>query len=156
MKLVGRNSVARILVLLSLMLALSTGMAMPSFAVSAPAQMASAAADKLDLNTAPKDQLKASATPTHRKLSMAVRTGRSSISCTRRLFPRQPTTRSRIWSSPNSRSQLRRLRNRRETGLESGKTIAGQPRPTCALLMIAFPLPVEDNQAIFRSPSGSC
>ena len=59
MKLVRNNSIARILVLLSLMLALSTGMATPSFAVSAPAQMASAAADKLDLNTAPKDQLKA-------------------------------------------------------------------------------------------------
>lgn len=59
MKLDRNNSIARILVLLSLMLALSTGMATPSFAVSAPAQMASAAADKLDLNTAPKDQLKA-------------------------------------------------------------------------------------------------
>src|SRR5712671_3560028 len=59
MQLVRSNSVTRILVLLSLMLALSTGMATPSFEVSAPAQMASAAADKLDLNTAPKDQLKA-------------------------------------------------------------------------------------------------
>ena len=59
MKLVRNNSMARILVLLSLVLTLSAGMATPSFAVSAPAQMASAAADKLDLNTAPKDQLKA-------------------------------------------------------------------------------------------------
>jgi DNA uptake protein ComE-like DNA-binding protein len=59
MKLVRSNSVARILVLLSLMLTLSAAMATPSFAVSAPAQMASAAADKLDLNTATKDQLKA-------------------------------------------------------------------------------------------------
>jgi competence protein ComEA len=59
MKLVRNNSIARILVLLSLVLTLSAGMATPSFAVSAPAQMASAAADKLDLNTAPKDQLKA-------------------------------------------------------------------------------------------------
>src|SRR6266481_4624803 len=59
MQLVRNNSVARILVLLSLMLTLSAAMATPSFAVSAPAQMASAAADKLDLNTATKDQLKA-------------------------------------------------------------------------------------------------
>jgi competence protein ComEA len=59
MKLVRSNSVARILVLLSLMLTLSAAMATPSFAVSAPAQMAAAAADKLDLNTATKDQLKA-------------------------------------------------------------------------------------------------
>jgi competence protein ComEA len=59
MQLVRSNSVARILVLLSLMLTLSAAMATPSFAVSAPAQMASAAADKLDLNTATKDQLKA-------------------------------------------------------------------------------------------------
>src|ERR1700740_232314 len=57
---VVRSSIARILVLLSLMLALSAGMAKPSSAVSAPAQMAaSPAADKLDLNTATKDQLKA-------------------------------------------------------------------------------------------------
>ena len=59
MKLVRSNSIARILVLLSLVLTLSAGMATPSFAVSAPAQMASAATDKLDLNTATKDQLKA-------------------------------------------------------------------------------------------------
>src|SRR3984893_3335418 len=59
MKLVRNSSVARIFVLLFLVLALSAGMTTPSFAVRAPAQMASAAADKLDLNTATKDQLKA-------------------------------------------------------------------------------------------------
>ena len=60
MKVVRSSSIAIILVLLSLMLALSAGMAKPSSAVSAPAQMsASPAADKLDLNTATKDQLKA-------------------------------------------------------------------------------------------------
>jgi competence protein ComEA len=53
------NSVSRILVLLFLMLALSTGMAKPSSAAGSAAQAATAAADRLDLNTATKDQLKA-------------------------------------------------------------------------------------------------
>ena len=59
MKRIRDSSITRILVLLSLMLALCAGMAKSSSAASSPAQMsASSAADKLDLNTA-KDQLKA-------------------------------------------------------------------------------------------------
>ena len=58
MKLVRSNSLTRILVLLFLMLALSAGMAKTSSATGSAAQ-AAAAADKLDLNTATKDQLKA-------------------------------------------------------------------------------------------------
>ena len=57
MKLVRSNSLTRILVLLFLMLALSAGMAKTSSATGSAAQ--AAAADKLDLNTATKDQLKA-------------------------------------------------------------------------------------------------
>ena len=61
MKLVRSNSLTRILVLLFLMLALSAGMAKTSSATGSAAQAAAAAAaaDKLDLNTATKDQLKA-------------------------------------------------------------------------------------------------
>jgi competence protein ComEA len=60
MKFVVRNSLTRIFVLPFLMLALSAGMAKTSSAAGSPAQAASAAAaDKLDLNTATKDQLKA-------------------------------------------------------------------------------------------------
>jgi competence protein ComEA len=59
MKVVRSGSIARILVLLSLMLALSAGMARPSFALGTAQMSASPAADKLDLNTATKDQLKA-------------------------------------------------------------------------------------------------
>jgi DNA uptake protein ComE-like DNA-binding protein len=60
MKFARSSSVTRILVLLFLMLALSTGMANASSAASSAAQgAAAAAADKLDLNTATKDQLKA-------------------------------------------------------------------------------------------------
>ena len=58
MKFVRSNSLTRILVLLFLMLALSAGMAKTSSATGSAAQ-AAAAADKLDLNTATKDQLKA-------------------------------------------------------------------------------------------------
>jgi DNA uptake protein ComE-like DNA-binding protein len=61
MKFVRSNSLTRILVLLFLMLALSAGMAKTSSATGSAAQAAAAAAaaDKLDLNTATKDQLKA-------------------------------------------------------------------------------------------------
>jgi hypothetical protein len=53
-----RNSVARLLASICLMLALSAGIARPSSSASWFAPPA-AAADKLDLNTATKDQLKA-------------------------------------------------------------------------------------------------
>ena len=60
MKSVQSNSITRIFILLSLILALTTGMATTSFAASAPPQMASSApADKLDLNSATQEQLKA-------------------------------------------------------------------------------------------------
>jgi len=58
MKVAHWKSAARILVLLFLALGLSAGMAEASSA-GATAQPAAAAADKLDLNTATKDQLKA-------------------------------------------------------------------------------------------------
>jgi competence protein ComEA len=60
MKFVRSNSTARILILLSLILALSAGAAKTSFAASlAPQMAASAPSDKLDLNSATKEQLKA-------------------------------------------------------------------------------------------------
>jgi competence protein ComEA len=60
MKLARSSFITRIVVLLSLMLALSTGIVKSSFAASAAPQMAaSASSDKLDLNTATKEQLKA-------------------------------------------------------------------------------------------------
>src|SRR2546423_977208 len=60
MKSAQSNSITRIFILLSLILALTTGMATTSFAASGPQQMASSAsADKLDLNSATQEQLKA-------------------------------------------------------------------------------------------------
>jgi competence protein ComEA len=58
MKLARNNSATRILVLFLLMLALGAGMAKTSSAASSAAQpAAAAAADKLDINTASKEQL---------------------------------------------------------------------------------------------------
>lgn len=57
MKFARHNSVTRILVLLFLTLALSAGIARTSSAASPAAQ--AAASDKLDINTATADQLKA-------------------------------------------------------------------------------------------------
>ena len=60
MKSVHRHAAAHTFLLLCLTLGLCAGMAATSFAAAPAAQMASsAAADKLDLNTATADQLKA-------------------------------------------------------------------------------------------------
>lgn len=61
MKSIRDHSATRVLVMLFLLLALTMGMATPSAGGSPAAQYGSAApaADKLDLNTATKDQLKA-------------------------------------------------------------------------------------------------
>ena len=90
-----------------------TGLKAGSRGNASSAWRKAAAADKLDINTATKDQLKALpgiGDAYSQKIIEAARTAQSWIWFRRRSFRRPPTTRSRTKSSPSSRKRVRWLR----------------------------------------------
>ncbi len=114
MKSIGRNlAVALAMLLVASLASMAAAGQEPGSkpeAMATSAQMArAAAADKLDINTATKDQLKALpgiGDAYSQKIITAARIEPSWIWCTTRSSPRQPTTRSKIRSSPSSRSPV--------------------------------------------------